>query len=119
MSLKKKDLAKAGEIKDFLETHYQQRIDYEFLAKKYGMNTTKLKLAFKEVTNNNIHAYLTKIRIEHAKQLLENTEETTSWISEQVGLDRSNFNIHFKKITGKTPSQWRKNSMADFKEQIK
>lgn len=114
MQLKHEDLSKALEIKAFLEKHYQEHYDYQFLAQKFHMNQFKLKLAFKAVTNDNIHAFLTKIRIGHAKRLLETTDHTISYIASKVGLDKSNFNIQFKKHTGKTPSEWRKNPAPDF-----
>jgi AraC-like DNA-binding protein len=73
------------------------------------MNKFKLKHAFKAVTNYNVHSYITKIRIEKAKEMLENTDRTVEFIAGKVGLDKSNLNIQFKKLTGKTPAEWRKN----------
>ena len=107
MQLNKEDLEKAKEIQEFLEANYQQRYGYQYLVKKFAVNRNKLKLAFATVTNDTIHAYLTKVRIEHAKKLLETTNLNIESIAESVGLDRSNFNIQFKKATGQTPSGWR------------
>jgi transcriptional regulator GlxA family with amidase domain len=108
MHLKKEDLEKAKQIQHFLEENYQQRFDYQYLAKKFAMNKNKLKQAFTAVTNDTIHAYVTKVRIEQAKKLLATTNLNMESIAEKVGLDRSNFNIQFKKATGQTPSGWRK-----------
>jgi len=108
MQVKKEDLEKAKAIKEFLEKNYQETFSYDRLAKKFGMNTFNMKLAFKAVTNDNIHAYLTKVRVAHAKRLLETTDRNVGYIAGQVGLDRSNFYLQFKKITGKSPSEWRK-----------
>ena len=110
MRLKNEDLAKAKEIKQFLEKHYQEHHDYDCLVHRFGMNKFKLKLAFKAVTNDNVHQYVTKLRVEKAKELLENTDRTVEFIANKIGLDKSNLNIHFKKLTGKTPSEWRNNS---------
>jgi AraC-like DNA-binding protein len=107
MQLNNEDLAKAQEIKAFLEKNYQNRLDYEFLAQKFHLNEFKLKQYFKAVAKDNIHSFLTKIRMEHAKRLLETTDHTVSNIASRIGLDKSNFNIQFKRYTGKTPSQWR------------
>ena len=108
MLLKNDDIAKAIEIKEFLLKHYCEHFDYDYLAYKFGMNKFKLKLAFKAVTNDNIHSFITKLRIERAKELLENTDHTIEYIASKVGLYKSNLNIQFKKLTKKTPSQWRK-----------
>jgi two-component system response regulator YesN len=107
MRLKNEDLAKAIEIKQFLEKHYQEHYDYDYLVHKFGMNKFKLKQAFKAVSNDNVHSYITKLRVERAKELLESTDRTICFIADKVGLDKSNFNIQFKKLTGKTPSEWR------------
>lgn len=107
MRLKNEDLAKAIEIKQFLEKHYQEHYDYDYLVHKFGMNKFKLKVAFKAVSNYNVHSYITKIRIERAKELLETTDRTVEFIADKVGLVKSNFNTQFKKLTGKTPSEWR------------
>lgn len=109
MQLKNGDLTRAREVKSFLEKNYQEHYDYNYLAKKFGINKFKLKLSFKEVAGDNVHVYVTKFRIEKAKQLLEKTDYNISLIAGQIGLDKSNLNLQFKKHTGKTPSAWRKN----------
>jgi len=108
MQLKRDDLEKAREVKAFLEKNYQEHYDYTYLTRKFAINRFKLKLAFKAVANDNVHVYITKVRIEKAKHLLDTTTHTVSLIAVKVGLDKSNFNLQFKKHTGKTPSEWRK-----------
>lgn len=108
MLLKNEDLEKAMQIKAFLEKNYCENHGYEYLSKKFTINKCKLKSVFASVTNDTIHSFLTKVRVEHAKHLLEKTELTVGFIAIKVGLDKSNLNIQFKKHTGKTPSQYRK-----------
>lgn len=115
MQVKHEDLERAREIKSFLEKHFQENYDYEYLVQKFGMNKLKLKIAFKVVSNYNVHEFITKVRMEHAKEMLENSDRTIAFIAAKVGLDKSNLNIQFKKCTGKTPSQWRKNPRAGVK----
>ena len=110
---KNKDLEKAKEIKTFLENNYQENYDYVFLAKKFGMNTNSLSTAFRALTNSSIHEYLIKIRIERAKKLLQTTDLNIMYIAARVGIDKSNLNIHFKKLTGLTPLRWRKNAILN------
>ena len=115
MQLKKEDLEKAKQIQEFLKKNYQHPYGYQDLVKIFAVNKNKLKLAFTAVTNDTIHAYLTKVRIEHAKKLLVTTNLNIESIATKVGLDKSNFNIQFKKATGKTPSSWRHDPFPDFK----
>jgi len=103
----KQDLERAKEIKEFLENNCQEMIDALFLTKKFGMNTSCLRIAFKTLTNQTPHAYLTMIRIEKAKKLLQKTDLNATIIAARVGLDKTNLYKHFKKLTGFTPAQWR------------
>lgn len=109
ISVKNEDLEKAREIKAFLEKNYNVHHSYDNLVRKFGINKLKLKTAFKALTKCNVHEFVTKIRIENAKVLLENTDKTIREIAKKVGLDKSNFIIQFKHCTGKTPTEWRKN----------
>jgi two-component system response regulator YesN len=53
--------------------------------------------------------YLTKVRIEEAKRLLENTSYNTTQISFDVGYsDQSYFCKIFKKIEGISPLEYKK-----------
>src|SRR5690242_7470780 len=100
--LKELDLQTAREIKTFLEKNYRDRYDYASLSKKFGINKQKLRLAFKEVTKENIHAFISKIRIQKAMYLLKNSDMTIEHIASKVGLEKSNLNKQFKKYPGDT-----------------
>jgi two-component system response regulator YesN len=108
-SVKPEDLEKAREIKAFLEKNYNVHYSYDDLVMKFGINNLKLKTAFKAVSNCNIHEFVTKVRMQNAKGMLANTDKTVRDIAKQVGLDKSNFIIQFKHLTGKTPTEWRRN----------
>lgn len=112
ISLKHEDLETAAAIKAFIEKHYTEHFSYDDLVRKFGMNKFKLKFAFREVANDNVYEHVTKVRIEHGKELLEQTDKTIREIACRVGLDKSNFIIQFKKITGRTPAEWRKDPDA-------
>src|SRR4051812_38887502 len=103
MPLKKEDLEKAKQIKELIEINYQDGYLYKVLCKKFAINKKNLVMAFTAIANDTIHVFLTKVRIEHAKKLLATTELNIGLIAVRVGLDKSNFNIQFKKYTGMTP----------------
>jgi two-component system response regulator YesN len=67
------------------------------------------KLFLKEVGTTPLQ-YLTEKRINHAKQLLETRYETSTTIKEiadKAGFnDQYYFSRAFKKVTGKSPSEW-------------
>ena len=54
---------------------------------------------------------LTKKRMEKAKSLLENTSKRAYEVAEEVGFsDPHYFSVSFKKATGKTPTEYAKES---------
>ena len=112
------DLEKARKIKSFLEQNYQGVYSYEYLSKEFDINQFKLKHAFKQVTNETIHVFVTKVRISKGQELLLKTDESIANIAASVGLEKSNFNIQFKKITGMTPIEWKKEQFAAMLKQI-
>ena len=87
MQLKKDDLEKAMEIKTFLEQNYKEHYDYDYLSKKFGINLLKLKYAFKEVSGESIHVYLTKVRVEKAKELFNEASKKFETFKPATELD--------------------------------
>jgi AraC family transcriptional regulator len=102
------DLQKACQIKALIDKDYYKKYSYEDLVQLYGTNKLKLKFAFKVVANDPVYEYHTKVRIEHAKSFLENSNLSIEQIAKRIGLDKSNLNKQFKRLTGKTPTEWRK-----------
>ena len=58
--------------------------------------------------NKNFPQYITKLRIDKSKELLNGTDLQVSEIAFKVGFESASyFNKVFKKITGKTPKDFR------------
>jgi AraC family transcriptional regulator len=63
---------------------------------------------FKQSTGVTPHQYMTKRRIEKAKELLKRRDLSITYISQQVGFhDQSHFSKTFCKIVGVTPKKYR------------
>ena len=78
-------------------------------AESVHMNPSYLSQLFKQQLNKKFVDYITELRIEKAKWLLERTSLRISEVSERVGYgDLAYFSNNFKKITGSTPSEFRK-----------
>jgi AraC-like DNA-binding protein len=105
--LKQCDLEKAKEIVALLEKEYYKHYTNKDLSMLVGSNEQTMKAAFKAITGKTVYEYLTDVRIEKAKSLLESTEMSIEIIAERVGLDRSNLNKQFRKQIGMTPARWR------------
>lgn len=93
--------------KKFLDLHYREEINQSLISEMVGVSESYLSKQFvKEVGCNFIH-YLTKLRIEEAKQLLEQGIKISD-ISERIGyLNPEHFSRIFKKMTGFSPKAYR------------
>jgi AraC-like DNA-binding protein len=107
MSIRKEDLEKASAIKAVIEKEYHKPFTIADLVQIAGSNKKTLSIAFKHLTGSPPIMYHREKRIEIAKQLLVNTDHSIEVIARRVGLDRSNLDKQFKKLTDKTPRQWR------------
>jgi two-component system response regulator YesN len=72
---------------------------------------------FKQQTGDTFVEYLTRLRLDKAKQLLITTQLKTYDIAERVGYsDPQYFSVIFKRNTGRTPKEYRtvmkENSMS-------
>ena len=62
----------------------------------------------KAITGAGAKEYITRIRIEKAKSLIENSSLTIAEISDMTGFaSQSYFSTAFKSFTGMTPSQYK------------
>lgn len=106
--IKKNDLELVNSVKTLFEKEYFRQNTLVDVAQHLGINENKLKIVFKAVTQTGIHDYLTKVRVQKAKDMLQNSRMPIEQISSRVGLDRSNLTKQFRKLTGKTPTDFRK-----------
>ncbi|WP_058308605.1 AraC family transcriptional regulator [Gracilibacillus massiliensis] len=93
-------------------TYIHENYDYEIkvhdIAQTVHLHPGYLHRIFKQSMNMTINEYITKVRIDKAKMLLEKTEIPVTEISSYVGFSTSQyFSSTFKKITGLTPSKYR------------
>ncbi|MFE5324251.1 helix-turn-helix domain-containing protein [Paenibacillus sp. NPDC056579] len=97
-----------------IHEQYMKDISLEYCADLHGTYPKKLSLGFKQVTDKTFIDYLTKYRLDKAKQLLLETDEKINDIAVRVGYQPPYFNRIFKKNEGMTPGQFReKGGSAD------
>lgn len=77
------------------------------LSEKFEIDTSSLSRNFKSSTGMSYIDYVTKARIEKAKRLLLESNDTIASIATHVGYQPSYFNRVFKKRVGKTPGEFR------------
>ncbi|TXK78380.1 response regulator [Paenibacillus sp. N3.4] len=95
-------------VRHFIEERYPDNLTVANIAEGVYLSQTYVSLLFKQETGETIYEYLTKIRIEKAKELLHDPRNKFYEVCEAVGYsDPSHFSKLFKKITGLTPSMYR------------
>lgn len=94
---------------DYLEQNYADRISVDDLARTVGVSRRNLERRFRKVTFNSIAEYLQRVRIEAAKQTLEQERENVNEAMYKAGYNDSKaFRNTFKKLTGLSPLAYRK-----------
>ncbi|AQS94474.1 DNA-binding protein [Polaribacter sp. BM10] len=104
-------------LKFFMETkkpYLNPSLTIRDLAELIKMNTRELSVLINQHLNQHFFDFVNEYRIEEAKEILKNPKEKELTVLEilyQVGFNsKSSFNTAFKKHTGLTPTQFRKNT---------
>lgn len=97
------------DAKRYIDEHYNEKICLEDIAKVIEFNPVYFSVIFKKETGSNFYDYLVNVRMEAAKALLRETNNTILAIAENVGYkDGKYFSQLFKKKVGINPSKYRK-----------
>lgn len=103
------DDVKIIEIRRYIKEHYSDPLELADIAEQFNFNYHYLSSYFNRHAKEGFTEYLNKIRIEKACELLERQPDSIAEISSAIGYsDHSYFCRVFKKMTGKTPSSYRR-----------
>ncbi len=92
----------------YIQAHLEEKLSLEMLAAVAQMSLTHFSHLFKHATGLTPHQYVNLCRIEHAKQLLAETDMPLIDISAQVGCaDQSHFTALFRRHVAMTPNAYR------------
>ena len=96
-------------IVNYMELHYMEEIKARDYARSCGLSETHMRRIFSEYTNMSPSEYLNVVRINKACELLAHGNDSIEDISRAAGYPvLSTFLRNFRKITGLSPSAWRK-----------
>ena len=94
--------------KQFIETHQTEEISLGDVAKAVNTSTFYFCKMFKKATGLNFTDYLSRIRVEKAKNLLLNPNLRISEVAFAAGFQSlSHFNRVFRRIAGESPTRYR------------
>ena len=93
----------------YIQEHYMQQISLEEVSDAIGLSPAYLSTMFKKELGINFSDCLISCRIDAAKELLKNGEDSINEVAEKVGYaDPKYFSKTFNKVVGLKPSVYRK-----------
>ena len=96
-------------LESYLIENLEQAVPIRALAKLVCLSTSHFCRAFKQSFGRTPHEYLTGLRVERAKQMMQSTAEPLSQIALACGLaDQAHLCKVFRRCVGHTPSAWRR-----------
>jgi AraC-like DNA-binding protein len=104
-----KETERINAIYTYAAKHFKRKISIEEIAGVAHLSANSFCRYFKNKTKKNFSHFLNEIRVEYAcKKIRENQLQVTQ-VGYEAGFNNFvNFNNAFKKITGKTPTQYAK-----------
>ena len=95
---------------EYIESHFVDEITAQKLADSAGLSIPHFNRLFRKLLRLSPMEYVLSLRVQEAQRLLSTTRLSMSEIAASVGFyDQSHFTKRFKRITGMTPLQYRKN----------
>jgi len=96
-------------VKNFIHQHFREPIDVPTLAVHAKLCREHVSRQFRKSTGMTILDYLTWVRVEHAKQLLADTNRRVTEAAFASGFNSiPHFNRAFRKLTGQNPTTYRR-----------
>ncbi len=101
---------KMGRIMEYIAANLTERITTKELSKEFFVTESYMCQFFKSQTGQSVTEYINRLRIEKAMSFLKNTEMSITEIAMHTGFtDSCYFTRVFKKYTGLSPREYRKN----------
>ena len=107
------ELPVVSRAKEYIIEHQSEKLRLSQVAKAVHMSTFYFCKTFKKAAGINFTDYLSRVRIERAKNLLLNPNLRVSEIAYEVGFQSlTHFNRVFRKIAGQSPTDYRAQLLA-------
>ena len=95
----------------YIYKNFKQHLSLEEVSNVASLSPTYFSKKFKQTTGMGFKEYLNYVRLKHAQAALLTTDSTITEIALEYGFNDSNyFKDLFKKVYGKSPREFRKNS---------
>ncbi|CAI6040373.1 response regulator transcription factor [Cohnella sp. JJ-181] len=102
-------------ILQYVTLNYREDLSLQGLSEQFFMNPSYISQLFKKEVDETFTAYVARLRIGNACELLRETGDSVQEIAAKIGYqDYFYFTRLFKKLTGQTPSQYRESTVQPF-----
>ena len=100
---------KMDAVREYVRKNFAHKISARDVAGVAGLSTSRTLHLFKEVTHQSLSGYLQKLRIDHGKHLLLNSDQNIADVAVEAGFyDQSHFSKAFKKAARIPPARFRR-----------
>ncbi|MDD6667294.1 MAG: AraC family transcriptional regulator [Lachnospiraceae bacterium] len=97
----------------YVHEHYSEDIRISEMASTCGLSESHFRKIFEEAMNMKPNDYINSVRIQEACKLIRKEELSMEELGIRVGYQTpSTFNRNFRKLTGKTPYQWKSDARS-------
>lgn len=101
-------------VMDYLKANYSGALKLQDLSTVVFLSPNYICKLFKDTTGITISEYIQNVRIEEACRILAKTDKKILAISQEVGYkDLRHFQEVFKRITGRSPGEYRRKFLLD------
>ena len=101
-------------IERYVRENLERPVQIEELALQIPLSVSHFCRAFKETFRNTPHAYLIRLRLESAQEMMLATDEPLSQIALASGFaDQAHLSKQFRRVIGETPSAWRRRNLTE------
>jgi AraC-like DNA-binding protein len=108
MITRRKDIYTLQEVRAFIESNFSRGILVENLCREFGLNRTKLQEGFNQLFGISVHAFVSKARMEKARTMLLETDDSIKAIAIDCGYrSASSFTRIFSRNHAMSPKEYR------------
>jgi AraC-like DNA-binding protein len=113
MITKRRDIVTLQEVRQFIEVNFTRDIPVASICREFGLNRTKLQEGFNQLFSVSVHAMISQKRMEKAKAMLKETDESVKFIALECGYKTlSSFTRVFTRWHQLSPSRYRSVSFS-------
>jgi AraC family transcriptional regulator len=102
-------------VLDRMKADFATNLDLKTIAAESGYSRSHFLRTFRASMGHSPHQWLTRLRVEEAKALLQNASSSLTDIALQCGFSsHAHFSSMFRQIVGVVPSEYRRNSKVTY-----